>query len=269
MPFTFKPEISQDQAAPAQPAPAASFGAQSSQTIANRTFKEGKSLVEMILFAAFVGSLVLAVGLVIYKYYLSSQIETKKAQLQQYEDNLGQLPLEDMRRLSNRIKVINQLVKEHPSVNTALAIVENSVENQVTYKGFELRYNEQGKNYLLVLRGLSPDYRSLAQQVDTLKRKPYSNYIPNVTVDSVLPDGYGKINFTLKMPIQIAGLLPESLNLSDGAASRIASSTQMMQMQGTQNATSTASSSAPVTQTASSTVRTATTTQPGLVAPKR
>lgn len=227
MPFSFKPEISETGTQVPSPAaaPQASFGSSSSATMMSREVEGGKSLVQLALTFIFGITVFFAVALYAYTYYLSSQIETKKATLSSYESRLATLPLEDMRKLSNRIKIINQLVKEHPSANVAFKIIEDSIENQVTYKQFELRYAEQAKSFSLLLRGVAPGYRGVAQQIDTLKRKPYTTYISNVVVEALRPDEAGKIAFTLKMPIAIAGLLPEGVNLSDGASDRIASST--------------------------------------------
>lgn len=244
MPFSFKPDISQSQSQGGAPlAPTASFGTSSTQNLASRKVEQGKSFVQFLLMAAFGLSLVCSLGLFGYKYYLSSQIENKKATLASYESQLADFPLEDMRKLSNRIKIINQLVREHPSANVAFRIIEDSVENQVTYKRFDLRFGETTKAYQLTLDGSAPDYKGVAQQVDTLKRKPYTTYIQNTIVEGLQPDISGKINFTLKMPIVIAGLFPETLNLSDGAAARMASSTPLMVE--VETATSTATSSTP------------------------
>lgn len=266
MSFSFKPDIvDQGASAPAQPqAPQASFGAASTATMMTREVEHGKSFFQVVLSFIFGVALFIAAAMYAYTFYLSSEVETKKATLASYESRLATLPLEDMRKLSNRIKIINQLIKEHPSVNVAFKIVEDSVENQVTYKQFELRYNDQTKAYALQLRGVAPDYKGLAQQVDTLKRKPYTTYIPSVTVDSLQPDEVGKISFTLKMPITIAGLLPETINLSQGAADRIASSTSPSSVQLGQS-----TSTNPTSVGTTTVPKTGTTTVPSTTPPKR
>lgn len=272
MPFSFKPEVSQDAAGaqagmPIPQAPVASFGTASTASMMTRESEHGTSVFHMLLFFAFGAAVFVSAGLFAYMYYLSSQVEGKKATLASYEAQLATLPLEDMRKLSNRIKIINNLVQEHPSANVAFRIVEDSVENQVVYKRFELRYNDQAKSYALQLGGVAPDYRSVAQQVDTFKRKPYTTYIPTVSVEGLQPDDTGKIGFTLKMPIIITGLLPESINLSNGAAARIASSTEAFIQSNMPQATSTlqAGGSAGAT----STLMVGTTTPKATTTPKR
>lgn len=226
MPFSFKPEISAPTDAPINGTtlPSTSLTGSPSSMMA-RGQGEGKSFFQLIFMTAAGASVLISVGMFGYLYYLSSQVDAKKAKLASYESQLGGLPLEDMRKLSNRIKILNQLVKTHPSVNVAFRIVEDSVENQVTYTKFDLGYNESTKSYLLSLSGTAPDYKGIAQQIDTFNRKPYTTYLSNVVVDGLNPDSTGRIAFTAKMSIMVVGLLPEDLNLSEGAAQRVASST--------------------------------------------
>jgi hypothetical protein len=229
MPFSFKPEISQNAAPDAAPVvPQASFGGASTggtPSMMAREGEHGRSIVHIVLLIAFWGAAIIAAVLFVYSYYLNSQIEGKKATLASYESRLASLPLEDMRKLSNRIRIINQLLQEHPSANVAFRIIEDSVENEVTYKRFDLRYNESNKNYLLQLAATAPDYKSVAQQIDTFKRPPYTTYLQNVVVDGLQPDPSGKVGFTMKMAISVMGLQPEDLNLSTGAAERLGTAT--------------------------------------------
>jgi hypothetical protein len=226
MPFSFKPEISPSAEAPLNGTtlPSTSLSGSPSSMMA-RAQEEGKSVFQLVLMFAAGMAVLVGVGMFGYSYYLSSQIEGKKAKLASYEAQLGSLPLEDMRKLSNRIKLLNQLVKQHPSVNVALRIVEDSVENQVTYNKFDLGYNDPTKSYTLSLSGIAPDYKGVAQQIDTFSRKPYTTYIQKVSVEGLSPDQNGDISFSTKMAIMVIGLLPEDVNLSEGAAERMASTT--------------------------------------------
>lgn len=183
-----------------------------------RTKEQGKSFFEIALFVVFGGLILVLIGLFGYKYYLSSQVEAKKAALASYEAKLEGMPIDDMRKLSNRLKVINQLVKEHPSVNVAFLIVEASIENMITFSKFDLHYSENSKSYQLGLAGLAPDYRSIAQQMDTYARKPYSTYMSKVKVEGLHPDPTGQIAFSFTMPISVTGVIPETFSLIDGAA---------------------------------------------------
>jgi hypothetical protein len=210
MPFTFKPTQAEGGHIDAisEPVPASS----SSFNFSGR-LPGGMGFFQKILVFIFCFLIVAAVILFGYKWYLNSKLETKKQQLAQYESELGKLPLDEMRALSNRIKFVNLLLKTHPSVNAAFRIIEDSVENSITYSRFNLKYDEAKKTYVLQLSAIAPDYKTVVQQIETLKTKPYTNYISNISISGVRPDDTGHVNFEIKMNIMIAGVLPEELLL--------------------------------------------------------
>ena len=155
----------------------------------------------------------ISIGMFSYQMYLSAMVQNKKDDIASYEKKLTVLPLEDMRDLSNRLKFINQLVKDHPSVNVALRLVEDSVEDKVSYSSFDLAYDSGEKAHQITLLGTAPDYKTLVQQVDALKQDPYTKYISEVVVKNVEPDAVGSVGFSLLMNVLIKGLLPEDLLL--------------------------------------------------------
>lgn len=226
MPFSFKPEVASQEPQTAQAVSSVPVSALPSMSLMNRGSKT--SLIQVLLIIILTGCALIAGGMFGYSYYLSSQIDAKKEKLTQIDDGVGAVlssdMLPEMRDLSSRIKIVNQLITQHPSVNVAFKIIEDSVENQVTYKNFSLN-NAGGKGYTLSLSGVAPDYKTVVQQLETLKRKPYTAYISGVKVTNLSPDDVGRINFSLSMNVSISGLSPESLNLSAGAAEFLASST--------------------------------------------
>jgi len=178
----------------------------------------------------------MVISLLGYRYYLQSQIDAKKAQLAEWESKLGALPLEDFRKLSNRLKVTNKIIKDHPSVNVVFRILEDSVEDKITYKQFDLSSNQATGGFELKLGAIATSYHAVINQVNTLKQKPYTTYIPSVVVDNVHPNDSGYITFSLKMPIIIRGILPEGVNLlkegeMDAQTTNLSSSTNQTQGQ--------------------------------------
>ena len=218
MPFSFQPTTPQEGAQAEQPAPAMSTMGSSAHNLMVRASGAGKSIVEIFLFVVFGVMVLITVGLFGYKFFLSSQIEGKKEKLARYEASLTGYPIEEMRKLSNRLKIVSQLVKEHPSVNVAFLIVEASVENMVTFTKFDLRYSDTAKSYKLVLNGVAPDYKAVAQQLDALQMDPYKRYIPKFTLETLNPDANGRIVFSISMPIAITGLVPDTFSIMDGVA---------------------------------------------------
>lgn len=251
MPFSFKPQIPKEETGGWTFMSLFKSSSSSVESLIERP-GQGMSFIIVLLSIVCGGAALLSVGLIGYSYYLNKAIKAKEGTLQEYETALGTLPLGEMRALSARIKLINQLLAAHASANTAFKILESSVENQIIYKSFKLNINPANTLYSLSLMGTASDYKALIQQVETLKRKPYSNYISNVKVENVSPDDLGQVQFSLLMSINLAGISPEELNLSDGVASLFASSTPKTQAVKSATTTPTASSQT-ATSTASST----------------
>lgn len=258
MPFTFKPDIATEATQAAQPAPQAVFANSmaSAPTPVDRMRTEGKSFFQIVLFTLFGGSVLIAAGLFAYNIFLSSRIEAKKSLMNDYESRLANLPLEEMKKLSDRMRVANQLVKSHSSANVAFLIVEASVENFVTYKKFALSYSENAKAYQLSLSGTAPSYKALAQQMDTYTRKPYSTYTPKASLDTMGLDTSGRVNFAVSMPITIQGFDPDKFYVISNALGRtVATSTDSDSLKSASSTPSFLSTTTPVGGNGSSTTQ--------------
>lgn len=171
-----------------------------------------KNILQIILYILCGLMVFVTVSLFVYQRYLISRIASQKQVLDEEDKALGGLNLEGMRALSNRMKVVNQALNEHSSVNTAFLILEKSIENPVTYTRFGLTKGEGNKGYELQLGVSAPSYKAVAQQLDTLKGDIYKkDFIPNITFDGLVLDSTGKINLNFRMPILIQGKLPESV----------------------------------------------------------
>jgi hypothetical protein len=220
MSFSFKPTEGANSGVPQMGHPGESVtsgpsSSPSSLNLAPRFSAEGRGIIQLALMAIFGICILITIGLFGYSFYLNSQINSKKAKLSEYEKKLANFKIEEIRGLSNRMKIISQLIKEHPSVNVAFRILEDSVENPVVYKRFDLRYSEVLRAYELQLVASAPDYRSVVEQMDTFKAAPYANYIRSVSIDGLHPDDTGKVSFNLKMPITIVGILPDDLAFAE------------------------------------------------------
>lgn len=181
--------------------------------LSNRVETESKiSLFQIILYVIFGITVFITIVLFGYRQYLLSRIESQKKSLSDQDATLGTINLLDMRALSNRIKVVSQVLSEHTSVSTAFLILEKSIENPVTYKSFDLKRNLSNKNYDLKVNATAPSYKAVAQQVDTLTSSEFSkDFIPKVSYDGLSLDSIGNVNFNLSMSVLILGKLPESM----------------------------------------------------------
>lgn len=230
MPFSFKPDASpvenQSSSKTVGTPTLAPYNTEADDFSSRGTGGDKRSMIDVILMVICAVAVLVSVGLGAYSFYLSSQIEKKKASLESFEARLSGFAAQadDMRRLSSRMKIIDQIFKDHVSVNTAFRLLEESIEHPITYTSFDFRYNDTLKGYVVEIDALAPNYRTVIQQIETYKREPYKNYVSEVKVDGLSPNEKGQIIFSLRMPVKIAGLFPSDLNFSHGAAARAATS---------------------------------------------
>ena len=179
---------------------------------------EKVGIAGIIIIGLFIMSIITTAVLFGYHYYLIKKVESSQTKLNEYEKKMGEIPLEDMGRLSNRLKIVGKLIKEHPSVNAAFRIIEETVENNITYKKFDLHPATGSNSYELRLSAVAPNYKSVVEQIDTLKRKPYSNYVISPTLTSINLDDQGGVSFSISMLVPIVGVLPEDLTFNEAVS---------------------------------------------------
>lgn len=170
-----------------------------------------KSLLTRLLTILFGILLLITVVLFVYQWYLQAQIEGKKQALATFESQLASVPLQDIRKLSARLKAANQLIKDHPFANVMFKVLEDSVENNIIFSKFTIQNDLTAVAYIGTLEGAAPDYRSIVQQVETFKREPYSKYMSQVQVKNLRPDASGKVSFGITFNAAIRGVLPEEV----------------------------------------------------------
>jgi len=239
MPFSFKPTTTEEVTpSVAAPVAAPTLSSPTSSAYAARPTESGRGILDTVALGIFLLMIGVVAVLFGYKYYLQSTVAGQKATIDSYESRLSGIPLEEIHALSNRLKVINQLVKDHPSVNAAFKVLESGVENAVTFTNFNLSYDNGSKAYSLSLAANAPDYRSVVQQMDTLKRKPYASYFPNIKIEELRPDSSGRVAFNMKMGANIKGVLPEGI-LLDTESSQVSVATTTVVTQTASPATAT------------------------------
>lgn len=224
MPFSFKPTIAPEATTNSLPQDGGASSSDNSSATSYRFANRETNSFQIGLFVTFGLVILGTVGLFGYQYFLIHQIDKKKVDLVLKEKELETLPLDDMRKLSNRIKGINKLIKDHVSVRVAFRIIEDSVKNSITYKTFDLNFDETENKYQLNLIGVADNYHALIQQMDILNSKTYAKYIPSITIESVQLNDTGGVDFKLKIPMVVTGILPEEVVLSSDKVSEGTSS---------------------------------------------
>ena len=204
-----------------------------------RKVKE-KSLLSFLALVIFTLSVVLAMGVFGYKFYLKYRIETMGADLERARTTLQPEVIRELTRLDNRIITSRELVAEHQILSPLFKFLEISTPKTVRFNDFSYTMNEFGIE--LNLMGEARGYAALALQADIFAK---SGYFKNAIFSNLNLNSKGDVNFSFKGIVDPTLLsyqraiepisLPESLPVNNELATSTATSTSTSSPQATPN----------------------------------
>ncbi len=151
-----------------------------------------------------------ALVLFAYSFYLSSSIETKKAELAAKEATFKESPLAEMKRLSDRVAGLDVLLKGYVSIRSPLKLLEDVVERQVLFSDFKLTREKTG-GYIATFTAVTKDYQSLIQQLEALQLTQYSKIAPTTKLDKFTEEKDLTLRVKIITPIFVQGVLPDDI----------------------------------------------------------
>lgn len=157
-----------------------------------RKVKE-KSLLSFLALVIFTFSVVLAMGVFGYKFYLKYRIETMGADLERARATLQPEVIRELTRLDNRIITSRELVAEHQILSPLFEFLEISTPKTVRFNDFRYTMNEFGIE--LNLRGEARGYAALALQADIFEK---SGYFKNAIFSNLSLNEKGDVRFSFK-----------------------------------------------------------------------
>lgn len=181
----------------------------------NRNKSKFSTYFQLVIFVIFGVVSLITMGLFTYQQILVMKIESQKEALELKEKDFPKLELDKMQRLSSRIKVINKILSERASVNTALKLLEGTtLDNNVTYTKFSLARSKKYKGFDLSFAGETTSYTFLYQQIAALNDKRFSKYFSRVDISGLGPlDSKGIGNFKADTVVTISGIDPDTFTL--------------------------------------------------------
>lgn len=174
-----------------------------SYNFVNRKKDEGMGLVQLLLTIITVFAVLIAGGLFGYATYLKGDIDRKKQALAESEKKLQDIPLGEIKSLSARLKMANDLINNHQNVGSLFNILEKVTDTKVSYNNFNLSFDETKKKYNLSLSGSADGYETIIRQIDVLKLR--GDYFSNVDVRSVSLNKDNGVDFNLGIVADLNG----------------------------------------------------------------
>ena len=160
-----------------------------------RKVKE-KSLLSFLALVIFTLSVVLAMGVFGYKFYLKYRIETMGADLERARTTLQPEVIRELTRLDNRIITSRELVAEHQILSPLFEFLEVSTPRTVRFNDFRYTMNEFGIE--LNMRGEARGYAALALQADIFDK---SGYFKNAIFSNLSLNEKGDVRFSFKATV--------------------------------------------------------------------
>lgn len=130
-----------------------------------------KGLLALLALAAFTISVLLALGVFGYKFYLKYSIDKMGADLENARATLQPEVIRELTRLDNRIISSQELIKRHQILSPLFKFLEVSTPKTVRFNNFGYSMTEQGLE--LSMTGEARGYMALAFQADIFNKSPY------------------------------------------------------------------------------------------------
>lgn len=155
-----------------------------------------KNLFSFIASLIFTLSLILALGVFGYKYYLRYSIGQMEGSLESVYNSLDPETLREIIRLDQRITSTENLISSHIIVSPLFEFLEDSTPQAVQFTEFRFDAGEQGNE--LYIRGEASSYGAIALLSDIMKK---SGHFKNTVFSDFFLSDSGNVAFSLKSNI--------------------------------------------------------------------
>ena len=152
-----------------------------------------KSLASFLAVIIFTTSVILALGMFGYKFYLKYRIETMGIDLQMARATLEPETIRELTRLNDRIISIQDLISKHYVLTPLFEFLGVSTPRTVRFSNF--RYSMTGQGLELSMSGEARGYAALALQADIFSK---SQYFKNPIFSNLNLNERGDVSFSFK-----------------------------------------------------------------------
>src|SRR3989344_2575657 len=157
-----------------------------------------KGLLAFLSLVIFIISVLLAVGIFGYKFYLKYRIEQMGSDLEKTLVTIRPEPkiIRELIRFDNRLASTKELISKHYILTPLFEFLEISPPVTVRFNNFSYVMNEQGLK--LSIRGEARGYAAVALQADIFNK---SSYFKNLVFSNLTLNEKGDVNFSLEATV--------------------------------------------------------------------
>lgn len=141
-----------------------------------------------------------------YNYYLQTNNNKARDEINAINDSLAKYPLQQMLSYYSRIKTIESIVKEKSHLTTIFYVIESTTQKNIYFRSFNILkpdtiIDKNNKDFTINLIGVSPDYSSIVRQIDSMKEDKYSKVFKSVEFKKVEQSGGGSLVFHVDIKV--------------------------------------------------------------------
>ena len=163
------------------------------------------SLFLLISVIVFLVSLGLLGWVIVQKNLLIKNIETAKTSIENNKGAFETATIESMIRLDSRIRISQDLLKNHISVSPIFTFLEKHTLKNIRFKSFHFSnasVDASGVSSMKVeMTGQARDFKTIALQADELGQVQYRDLIKNPVFSDLNLTADGGVSFTSSMLI--------------------------------------------------------------------
>ena len=175
---------------PKNPAAFTSAGATIGQKV------EGRGLLSLLATVVFAISILLAIGVFGYKFYLKYNIDKMGADLEKARATLQSETIDELTRLDDRLTLAKDLIANHQALTPLFEFLEISTPVSVRFSDFHYSTTDQGLE--LFMRGEARGYAALALQADIFDK---SQYLRDFIFSNLSLNERGDVTFSFKATV--------------------------------------------------------------------
>lgn len=184
------------------------------ETEPKKTFS-GSGLILFLGILLLVISVILAGGILAYDSYLKGAVVRKREQLQQQREAFAPELIRNMSRLSTKLTVANDLLKNHIAVSQVFQLLQDITLKTVQFNSF--LFSNTDKGIQVTMRGLGLSFSSVALQADEFAKNAN---LSNSVFSGFGLDQQGNVTFSVTTLVH-PKLISYSEHVSDGGSASV------------------------------------------------
>ncbi len=181
--------------------------------------KEPTNFFSLVTIFLLIVSVLISIGLFVYKVYLIKQQDTLSSSLLLTKDSFEKNTIDELELFDRRTESAKNILANHVATSPLFTALENVTIPQVQYLNFDQKIDDSGV-ISITLKGLAQDYKSIVLQ-SNIFGGPKGASFKNVLFSNLTKDKNNNVGFNLKFNIDPDLLSYEKNNLLEQTNSSV------------------------------------------------